>query len=381
MDSMRVMRGSPGEEAVHLAAELVRQDTAERQEGVLAELLQPRLETAGLGVRRHEFAPGRAGLVATGRTPPGLVFTGHLDTVAASSADWSWDPWSGGVIDGLLRGRGSSDMKGGVAAIVAAAESLAREGRLPEDVAVVLTAGEETGCEGARAMTKAGLLGPLSDRNSPPDLVVAEPTDLVPVRGHKGVVWLEVTTTGVSAHGSSPQLGRNAVTSLAEGVTRLETVDTGLVHPVFGSVTWNVGTFHGGTRPNVVPDRASAEVDVRTVPGVGSDEVRARARDLFGPDAEIAVTFESDPVLTDESDPLIERAVALFPGSEQPEPTVASFFTDASVLADALGGSSVLVLGPGAPGQAHAIDESCAVTKIERAVEIFAALAVERGRM
>lgn len=368
-----------GEDAARLAAELVRRDTAEGNEAILVELLQPRLEAAGLTVRTHELIPGRAGLVAFDSTPARLVFTGHLDTVPASSSHWSWDPWSGAVVDGLLRGRGATDMKGGVAAVVVAVESLVANDALPEGVGVVLTAGEETGCQGARAMAEADALTPLRRTDSPPDLVVAEPTDLVVRRGHRGVIWLDATAEGDAVTASAPQLGRNAIRSLAEGLTRLPTVDRSLDHPVFGPVTWNVATFRGGgRRRNVVPDHATVGFDVRTVPGVGADEVQARAREVFGADVAVAITLELAPVVTDEMDPLIQRAAALVGVPDGGlRLAVASFATDASVLAGALGGSPVLLLGPGLPERVHGIDEVCPLTHIRRAVDVYARLGGE----
>lgn len=367
-------------DATRLTGELVRRDTVEGSEARAADLLQPWLEAAGLTVRRHELAAGRVGLVAHGSAAPRLVLTGHLDTVPALETSWSFDPWSGAVVDGLVRGRGATDMKGGVAAVVAAVASLAGQAALPPDVAVVLTAGEETGCDGATAMAAHGALSPLVTAGAPPDLVVAEPTGLEIRRGHRGVVWAQVSAEGLAAHGSLPQAGRNAIGPLAAGVARLPVVDAGLHHPVFGPVTWNVGTFHGGRRHNVVADHAEVGLDVRTVPGVGAREVRARIRELFGTDVDVDVTVELPAVLTSESDPLIGRATDLVgAGPRDLTSAVATFFTDASVLAGALGGSSVLVLGPGIPDRAHAIDEIASAQQIEQAVEVYVALTRDGG--
>lgn len=364
--------------AARLASELVRHDTVEGNEAVLADLLQPRLRTAGLTVHRHELAPGRAGLVALSSAPARTVFTGHLDTVPAGPDRWSWDPWSGELVGGLLRGRGSSDMKGGVAAIVSAVEALAADGMLPDGVGVVLTAGEETGSAGARAMATADALAPLRGGGSPPGLVVAEPTDLVLARGHRGVVWAEVVTEGVAVPASQPQVGRNAIVPLARGVASLPVVDAALDHPVYGPTTFNVGTFHGGHRRNTVADHAAVSLDVRTVPGVTAADVRRRLAEVFGPDADVTITLALEPVLTEADHSLIMHAAQLV--GEPPgglETAVRTFATDASVLAPALGGASVLLLGPGLPDRVHAADEVCPASQIRRAAQIYARLAAD----
>ena len=135
-------------DAVDLACELVRLDTRGGGESAAAALLAGHLEDAGLSVAVHETRPGRANVVARHGDETPVTLTGHLDTVPADEAVWSFDPLAGDVVDGRLRGRGSSDMKAGVAAaVVAAAEHVRAGGR---GVQVVLTFGEETGCEGAR---------------------------------------------------------------------------------------------------------------------------------------------------------------------------------------------------------------------------------------
>ena len=141
-----------------------------------------------------------------------IAFTGHTDTVPLGAQPWSVPPHEGLVKEGRLWGRGSSDMKSGVAAFVAAA--LRHAARLEGTAGVVLyiTAGEETGCEGAFALARRGMQGQAGA------LVVAEPTSNRPLCGHKGALWLKATTRGVTAHGSMPDQGVNAVYAAARAV-------------------------------------------------------------------------------------------------------------------------------------------------------------------
>src|SRR5205085_734149 len=162
-----------------------------------------------------------------------------------------------------LYGRGSTDMKGGIGAIVVAAIGLAPHLRETAGLVLVITAGEEVGCEGARFLADRKLL----DRAGA--IVVAEPTANYPYVGHKGLAWFEVETTGVTAHGSMPEVGDNAIVKMARVIGDLERFRFPVEsHPVMGSPTMNVGTIHGGLNTNSVPDEARITLDTRTVPGI-----------------------------------------------------------------------------------------------------------------
>ncbi|GAA2425024.1 M20 family metallopeptidase [Actinomadura vinacea] len=338
---------------VGLAQRLVRLDTRGGGERRAADLLADILDGAGFEVRVDEPVEGRANLVAR-RGRPGITFTGHLDTVPADEAEWSFDPMSGEIRDGRLLGRGGSDMKAGVAAQVAAA---VRE--RPDGLQLVFTFGEETGCDGAARIDPA-LLDPAGL------LLVAEPTGNRIVLGHKGALWLRATARGVSAHGSRPELGRNAIAGLAAAALRVHGHDAWPESPAHGRATVNVGTFHSGVQPNLVPDRAEMLLDVRTIPGFGSDEAVAEISRLCGPGVEIERVLDLPGVATDPAAPGLGAVLeTLVPGSSAEPPAYATYFTDASVLTAKLGGPAVVVYGPGDPDQAHVTDETCSVANIE----------------
>ena len=363
--------------AVELTRELVRIDTINPQspERPCAERTGKLLQDAGYAVAMHEFAPGRASVIARregGGLPP-LCFAGHLDTVPLGAAAWTRDPFGGEVDGGKLYGRGSSDMKSGVAAIVEAALRLARAPLYKAGLTVVLVAGEETGCEGAAHLAKVpGALGRASA------LVVGEPTGNKPVIGHKGALWLKARTRGVTAHGSMPQLGVNAVIKAARAVVDLASFKFEVPpDPLLGHPTLNIGTVHGGLNVNSVPDEAVIGIDIRTVPAQKHAELLERLRAVVGPEVELTPIVDLAGVRTAEKDPFVQQAleVASAVTGEKQEPGTATYFTDASVLTPAYGGVPTVVLGPGEMALCHQTDEHCRVDRIEQAVEIYERLA------
>ena len=191
------------------------------------------LEAGGFSVSYHEFADTRTSLVAriggTSDSNP-LCFTGHIDVVPLGGASWSVDPFAGEIAEGKLYGRGSTDMKSGVAAFFTAALRVSEEVKDGPGLVLVVTAGEETGCEGAYHL--AELDGVLGEAGA---IVVGEPTSNKPRIGHKGALWLKATTKGVTAHGSRPEDGDNAVYKAARAITQLEDFDFNIArHDVLG---------------------------------------------------------------------------------------------------------------------------------------------------
>jgi succinyl-diaminopimelate desuccinylase len=361
---------------VELTQELVRTETINPpgNEARAADLLAARLEAAGLDVTAHELGgPERTSLVARwrgGGDAPALCLTGHLDTVPLGGSDWARDPL-GGEIDGdRLYGRGASDMKGGVAAIVVAAERVAALGRGRAGLELVLCAGEETGCDGALALARAdGALGRAGA------LLVAEPTTNHPCVAHKGVVWLDALAEGRTAHGSMPHLGDNAIHKLARAIVALEDFAFDAEpHPLLGAPTLNVGTVSGGINVNSVPDRARAGLDVRIVPGLDADTVAAQLRAAAGDDVRIETRLALAPVDTDPDDAWVREVFGVMgplAGERSIEPRGLAYFTDACALVPAYGTPPAIVCGPGDADQAHRTDESCSVAALEAAADGF----------
>lgn len=366
-------------DSVNLARSLIRFDTINPpgNEGQSALFLADLLQKGGFLVERHAFGANRLNIVARrGRhvTDPGgtqslpICFTGHLDTVPLGNAAWRFDPFAGEVIEGRLYGRGSSDMKSGVAAMVAAAINLGSELDDGPGIALVLTSGEETGCEGAAHLLAHHELGAMGA------VVVGEPTGNRPRAGHKGALWLVATCLGQTAHGSMPELGVNAIFRSVNMIAKLQDHDFNLKpHEGLGRPTLNVGRMMSGMNVNSVPDHAEISIDVRTIPGMRHRDVMAYFNHYLAPELDQLVPLvDLESVWTDAGDPWLQRVVSITdePGGHTPCGGV-PFFTDASVLAPRVGNPPVLILGPGETEQAHQTDEYCFVEKIPQAEAIY----------
>jgi succinyl-diaminopimelate desuccinylase len=333
------------------------------------------LAAAGFTVDYHEADERRTNVVArlgNGEGKP-LCFTGHIDTVPLGARPWRVDPFGGEIIDGKLYGRGATDMKAGVAAFVSAAIDQADVLAKGPGVVMVITSGEETGCEGAFHLTaQADLLGEAGA------MVVAEPTRNYPLIGHKGALWLSAISHGVTAHGSTPEHGDNAIYKAARMVGALECLEFGRpVHGVLGRDTLNVGTIAGGMNMNSVPDVCRVGIDIRTTPGASHVDVRQKLESCLGADlAKLEILIDLEGVWTDPGEPWIVDVYAVMADllGEPPTPRGAAFFTDASALTPYYGGIPTIVLGPGEAALAHQTDEYCCVDRITQAKTAYGAL-------
>jgi succinyl-diaminopimelate desuccinylase len=364
------------QDAVALTKELLRFDTVNPpgQERDCAHMAGKLLQEAGFSVEYFEYEEGRTSVIARaggkeGKSP--LCLTGHLDVVPLGTRKWSKDPFAGEADGDKLYGRGSSDMKAGVAAMLIAARKLSKHLSNTAGIVLVLTAAEEGGCVGSRhlaalpkLMGKAGAI------------VVGEPTSNYPLVGHKGSIKFHAAFSGVSAHGSMPQLGVNAIYKAAKAIAKLEAFDFGVSeHPVMGLPTMNVGTFEGGSGVNLVPDLARIGVDIRTVPGTNHDELMLKLKKILN-DAEIQVFADSQPVWTEPDDEWVQRVFAICQPvlKEKPAARTAPYMTDAANLRKVYAGAPTVVLGPGEAAMAHQTDEYCNMERIRQSVAIYEAI-------
>ncbi|MBK6281537.1 MAG: M20 family metallopeptidase [Draconibacterium sp.] len=189
-----------------------------------------------------------------------VVFTGHFDTIPLGAREWSVDPFGGKVKNGKLYGRGSSDMKGGVAAMVVAAIQVAEKDFPKCGIRLIFTSGEELGCQGAKHLVETyGKLGKAKG------IIVGEPTANIPAIGHKGGLYLNLTTSGITAHSSMPHLGDNAIYKAARAISKIEKFEFEAENDLLlGFPTINVGVVQGGMNINSVPDHAAFTIDART---------------------------------------------------------------------------------------------------------------------
>jgi succinyl-diaminopimelate desuccinylase len=341
------------------------------REEAAAKLIARILEEGGFEVSLVPVAPGRPNLVATlpgqGEKLP-LCFSGHLDTVPFDRKRWSHDPLGGIVEYGKVFGRGASDMKSGVAAMVMALLRLASLPERPAEIRLILSADQETGDTGAGHLVRQGIL---TGRTGA--LLLGEPTANYPMIGNKGMLWMKAHTRGVSAHASAPEKGENAIYKAARAVARLEAFDFDVTHPLMGSSTISVTTIESGTVLNMVPDWATIGIDVRTVYGQANNAVFGRLQNYLGPEVELRCIADAPSVLTDAENPWVREVYDVMEPilGERPVPRCITCFTDASVLKEALGDPPVIFLGPGEPAMAHRADEFCYVSKIEEAAEAY----------
>ncbi|WP_421915763.1 M20 family metallopeptidase [Mesorhizobium sp.] len=371
-------------DAVRLTQELVRFDTRNPpgNEAQCAVMIADLLGSHGLSVTVHTFGPGRTNLIArfpvraSKATQRPVVFTGHIDTVPLGAAEWSHDPFGAEIVDGRLYGRGATDMKAGVAAMIAAVIEEAERLRERSDVMLVITGGEETGCEGATALVKDRMLDAASL------LVVGEPTANAFVAGHKGALWLKACCGGRTAHGAMPHLGDNAIYKAARAVTRLESFGFNAAqHPILGSATLNVGTITGGLNINSVPDRAEMTIDVRMLPGMDSTVITDQLSFTLGGDCSVSTILDLPAVWSDPRHPAMKLFSECREAATGSVSTVggANFFTDASIFTPAFDGVDTIICGPGSPEMAHKTDEYCEVAGIDQAVKIYRAIIARAG--
>ena len=368
--------------AIELTQQLLRFNTINPpgNEAPCAQFLGAMLETAGFRVSYHAFADQRTSVVASIGTgdKPMLGFTGHIDTVPLGSAPWSKDAFAGELDGDRLYGRGSSDMKSGIAAFITAALPHVKDLKRASGLTLVLTADEETGCGGAYHLAKMpqvmGRIGAL---------IVGEPTANYPYVGHKGAFWLEAKTRGVTAHGSMPERGDTAVYQAARAVLELEKFAfESTPHALMGSPTLNVGTIRGGLNINSVPDEATIGIDIRTVPNVDHPALLKCLCQRLGPGVALSTLLDVASVFTEPSHPWMQQVYDIVEPvlGERPVARSATYFTDAAALNPALGNPPTVILGPGEPQLAHQTDEYCLASRIEQSIGIYSALIEAWGK-
>ncbi len=345
--------------------------TDQTGEAALAEWLAGWLGSLGAQVTLEEARPDRPNLIARfapadGR--PRILLGPHLDTVGISGM--TVDPFAATVSHGKLHGRGASDTKGPMAAMLWALRERAHLlAKLPVAVDFVAFVAEESGQWGSKHFARHHAAEYVF-------AIVGEPTSLDVVHTTKGSLWATLRATGVAAHSSRPECGDNAVLKLARAVDRLErhltpTLAT-FTHPVLGHSTVNVGTFHGGTRANIVPDLAEAELDIRITPdlvaaGGGRAALEKAIADLNLP-VTIVRCHDNLPMDTPADHPFVRRLLAVRPASRA---TGAPWFSDAAHLSAA--GLPAVCVGPGSIDQAHTADEFIDLTELEAGARFFTA--------
>lgn len=313
---------------------------------------------------------------------PALVFNGHIDVVPVGAGQWRHPPFEGIVQDGKMWGRGTADMKGGVAAMLAAAKAAASSGLgLRGDLVVAATAGEEVDMLGATVIVARPDLGPLQA------VIISEPTSNRLGLAERGVLWIELTTRGKTAHGSTPELGRNAITMMMTLLQEFDRLDIPFTpHPVLGNFTRSINTIQGGVKTNVVPDHCAVTVDMRTVPGQDHRALLRQLDDLIADLAHKMPTFQASvrlvsnlpAVETSPDEPIVQRFrdVMTQVTGRPPEPQVVRFATEAAIFVPALSVPTI-ICGPGNADLAHQPDEYIEIDKMVEAARMYALAAAQ----
>ena len=349
------------------------------QEAQTAAVLVALAEELGLAHSLTEVAPGRPNVTVTlpGAEGPGLLMLGHTDVVPVGDG-WSVEPFGAEVRDGRVYGRGTADMKGGLAATLAAMSAIGRAGvALAGPLRLAALVDEEQLGIGVRRWVA----------EPPPDVtgcIVVEPTDLQTVTAARGDCYLVVTVHGRAAHAGQPDDGCNAIAGAAVVVAELERWHAELAaraHPLVGAPTFSVGVVRGGVGPSVVPAECRLEVDRRLLPGERAPDVLAAVRDRLeglGLD-ERGLTWSVDAPMdmpgfeTPATDPFVatvDRALAAGGGPGRPLGGWTAACDGGFVAAE--WGVPVVVLGAGSvTEQAHRADESVAVDDLVVAARAY----------
>ncbi|MEM7145748.1 MAG: M20 family metallopeptidase [Verrucomicrobiota bacterium] len=348
-------------------------------EQACAEFVAAFLKSCGAHVNLDEIQPGRPNVI--GRFPntnpaaagkKSILFGPHLDTV--SVAGMTIDPFAADIRDNKIHGRGASDTKGSMAAMLwALYQSRDLLANLSTPVAFAGFMGEETGQFGSRHFAE-------HYANDFAFALVGEPTDGHIVHTHKGCLWVQVDAPGKAVHGSTPELGDNAITKIATLITALDTSFRQKLathtDDALGHATINIGLVDGGSRANIVPAHCQTTLDLRLTPDLPPAKALSLLKEFLhhhDPTLTLTPLLECTPLATDPNHPVIQQLLEIPRTRKENEtPTglsSAPWFCDAAILADA--GIPSIAIGPGSINQAHTKDEFIAIEDLEDAAAFF----------
>ena len=309
-----------------------------------------------------------------------LLLCGHMDTVSPGEQPWEYGPYSGTIEGDRMYGRGTSDMKSGLAAMYLAFESLylSQDYSSLGEVVFLATAGEEVDSCGAKHYLKSNSM---EEFNA---IIIGEPTNEKVVIGHKGALWLEITTFGKTAHGAMPEQGINSIDHMMGVINVIDNLglEWKTVKPPLGKSSMTITKISGGIQTNVIPDRCYIHVDIRSVPPQSHmeliDEVNERLNDISKTQSDfqykVNVLLDRAPVITKPSSEIIKKALELN-RSKESEAHVntcygVSYYTDGSVL-NPKSEIDTLIYGPGNEKLAHQPNEWVSINAYLRSINFY----------
>ncbi len=360
----------------------------------VSDFLCQQLQALGVHWERIEIAPGRANVLARYEGKPGapvILLYAHQDTVPIDGM--VIPPFEPTVENGRMYGRGSCDVKAGVASMLAAFSRLVKERPASAPTVVVsFTCDEEATSLGINHLTGSWSAAKNVYRllpQAPTLAVVAEPTLLDVVVAHRGAVRWKISTTRRACHSSRPSEGINAIYRMARVVQKLEEYaawlpGSRLAHPLCGPATLSVGLIAGGSSPNIVPDHCTIDIDRRVIPGEDRDavipEIIETLKKACDFSVEHAAPFVNSPPLGDDANhPLADQFLAaIHPVVGMKSKLGVPYGTHASRVA--LAGVPAIVFGPGDIAQAHTKDEWIELSQVEAAVECYYQFCLNAGK-
>lgn len=324
--------------------------------------------------------PGKFNLIASlgpipDKTQGGLVLAGHSDTVPFDESRWSSNPLRLAERDDRYQGLGTADMKGFFALVIEALHGLPLD-RLKQPLFIIATADEESSMCGARQLTRLG-------RRFSRQVVIGEPTELKPIRAHKGIGMDAIRLIGQAGHSSNPALGRNALEgmhlAMGEILRWRAELQASYRNPAFEIAvpTLNLGHIHGGDNPNRICGQCELHIDLRSLPGMPPlSELRAALEERLQPIAnELGLKLEHWPLFEGIEPMETATEAAIVKAAEALSGEVAgsvAFGTEAPFFQEL--GLEPLVMGPGSINQAHQPDEYMSKAQAQRGIELMGQL-------
>jgi len=373
--------------AAELLASLVAFDTTSHRSNLgIIDFIEDFLAQHGVAARRVVSSDGEKSSLYATLGPDGeggVALSGHTDVVPVDGQTWSSDPFTLRAADGRYYGRGTADMKGFIAAVLAATPDFKRR-KLRTPIHYAFSYDEEIGCVGVRPMIAE--LG--KNLPKPRMVIVGEPTSMQVIDAHKGPVRWHVEVIGRAAHSSMAPLGVNAITYAARLVAELERIEADLKKTVRNArfdppyPTLQVTKLAGGTASNIIPINCTLGFEVRALPELDPDDIERRLRHFadtqclpemraIAPEADITITRTNSvpPFGADRASDVVALALKL---TGQNETHTVSFATEAGLFQDA--GAPAVICGPGDIAQAHTADEWIAESEIDKCMRFLSRL-------
>jgi acetylornithine deacetylase/succinyl-diaminopimelate desuccinylase family protein len=367
---------------IRLTRDLIRvsSENPPGSEKAISMFIAEELRSIGLSTTVYDFKPGRpnvVGILHGEDVQFALMLNGHMDTVPVGDRNvWSVDPLAGDLINGRIYGRGASDMKSSLAAMIHATETLVNIGIKPKKgLMLAFVSDEEVTGFGTKDLIERGYKTEFA--------IVGEPTSLRVQTSHKGVIWLKVVVRGKAAHASVPEEGVNAITEMVKLCSKIEKLSTLLSksrHPLLGVPTINVTTIRGGTKVNIIPDFCEITIDRRILPNENIEAAKYEIIKTIGslkegdskvkPEVEVITTAEPSEVSSSEL--IVKTARGAVKEVTGVDLGVTGFpaTCDMRFLVNQANIPTV-ILGPGTLSKAHAADECVEVHQVVNATKIY----------